>query len=298
MKRAFPIARASPDRRAKVAVALVGEAGLEASIESLQAQSDCDWIAGALCDGHGQTAFGNDSLKQFLASEARACEYAVFPLSGTIFHPHALGLLASALAAFADSPLVYPDIAIKNDDGKEWPIAFSAFDYERMLEQGLGAFLFAMRVAPAQEAADKGVDNLFRLFNSLVDGLNATERSKLSAKGTGFPIHLPGFLACIPELDLGDGSLRLADATEAHLKTIGSSATVKPSFGALLPAARVRRGCRQQKVSILIPTRDRVDLLEPCLESLRRTTDVNETELIVIDNDSSRRGDRGVFPRR
>ncbi len=286
-QRAFPMARASLDHRIKIAVALVGENEFETSVESLQAQTDCAWVAGVLCDGDGQMAFGNESLKQFLASEAKACECAVFALSGTVFHPHALALLANALSTFPDSALVYSDIAIKSEDGKDWPIAFPAFDYERMLEQGFGAFLFATSLSRAQEFADSGVNDLFRLFNSLVDGLNATERSRRSAQGTGFPIHLPGFLARIPKLDLSDGSFRLAKATAAHLKTNGSSAAVKPAFGALLPAARLSRNCRQQKVSILIPTRDRLDLLEPCLDSIRQTTNVEQTEVIVIDNDSS-----------
>jgi len=39
-------------------------------------------------------------------------------------------------------------------------------------------------------------------------------------------------------------------------------------------------------VSILIPTKDRIDLLEKCLTSIRRTTDYPNMEIIVLDNDS------------
>ena len=39
-------------------------------------------------------------------------------------------------------------------------------------------------------------------------------------------------------------------------------------------------------VSILIPTKDRIDLLEKCLTSIRRTTDYPNIEIIVLDNDS------------
>jgi GT2 family glycosyltransferase/glycosyltransferase involved in cell wall biosynthesis len=41
------------------------------------------------------------------------------------------------------------------------------------------------------------------------------------------------------------------------------------------------------KVSILIPTKDRLDLLRPCLESIRRKTTYRNYEIVVIDNDSS-----------
>ena len=38
-------------------------------------------------------------------------------------------------------------------------------------------------------------------------------------------------------------------------------------------------------VSIIIPTRDRADLLSPCLESLYRTR-YDALEIIIVDNDS------------
>ncbi|MEE7438579.1 glycosyltransferase [Methylobacterium oryzae] len=38
--------------------------------------------------------------------------------------------------------------------------------------------------------------------------------------------------------------------------------------------------------SLIVPTRDRLDLLRPCLESLRGCTDWPSTEIIVCDNDS------------
>ena len=39
-------------------------------------------------------------------------------------------------------------------------------------------------------------------------------------------------------------------------------------------------------VSVIIPTRDRLDLLKVCVEGLRRTTDYPTLELIIVDNDS------------
>ena len=41
------------------------------------------------------------------------------------------------------------------------------------------------------------------------------------------------------------------------------------------------------KVSIIIPTKDKTDLLRPCLESLRSTTAYPNYEIVVIDNNSS-----------
>lgn len=41
------------------------------------------------------------------------------------------------------------------------------------------------------------------------------------------------------------------------------------------------------KISILIPTKDRVDLLEPCLHSIRERTQHDNYELIIVDNNTS-----------
>jgi O-antigen biosynthesis protein len=284
---AFPLDAPTCDQTLKVAVALVGETDLQTSIESLEAQTNCQWIAGAVCGGDGQTAFDNENLGRFLSAEASDCEIIVFALSGTAFHLNALSHLANAFASFPASVSVYSDITIQSEDGKEWPIAFPAFDYERTLEQGYGAFLFAMRMPQAREAAAKGASDLFRLFNILLDKEFSTDPTKLNGSVRSLPIHAPGFLARIPRPDLSDGSARLARATAAHLKARGISASARPAFGALLPSARVQRNRRKKKVSILIPTRDRVDLLRPCLDSLRRTINLKEAEVIVIDNDSS-----------
>ena len=52
----------------------------------------------------------------------------------------------------------------------------------------------------------------------------------------------------------------------------------RPAFDGKGPRAKSR---------LLIPTRDRADLLRPCLQSLERTIGMKDNELIVINNDSS-----------
>jgi GT2 family glycosyltransferase len=98
---------------------------------------------------------------------------------------------------------------------------------------------------------------------------------------------VPGFLARLPRPDVADGSARLARATHAHLETRGAVAAVKPAYGSLFPATRVERPAGAKKVSIVIPTRDRLDLLRPCLDSLEKTLEGVDCELIVVNNDSA-----------
>lgn len=48
-------------------------------------------------------------------------------------------------------------------------------------------------------------------------------------------------------------------------------------------------------VSVVIPTRDRVDLLRPCIDSLRTRTDWPDLEILVADNDSRAPETRAYF---
>jgi GT2 family glycosyltransferase len=283
----FPVPAATDGLRHKIAVVLIGDADLGASIQSLEGQAGCEWVAGALAEVEGRGTFRPGDLTHFLENEAAGCEAAVFALSGTILQPGALSHLANAVTEFPAASLVYSDVTVLGDEDREWPIAFPAFDYERMLEQGYGAYFFIARTAYANKAAARGASDLYRLFNMCVDGpVMALSLDKTSV--SALPVHAPGFLARIPRPHLSDCSVRLARASEAHLKTRGISATSAPGFGALFPAARVVRRHQPRTVSVLIPTRDRVDLLKPCIASLQRTTNFDRLEVIVLDNDSSR----------
>ncbi len=49
------------------------------------------------------------------------------------------------------------------------------------------------------------------------------------------------------------------------------------------------------RVSLIVPTRDRVDLLRPCIDSLRARTDWPDLEILVADNDSREPDTRAYF---
>ncbi|SEC30051.1 Glycosyltransferase, GT2 family [Rhizobiales bacterium GAS191] len=52
---------------------------------------------------------------------------------------------------------------------------------------------------------------------------------------------------------------------------------------------------RQPLVSVIIPTRDRADLLRQCLDGILRRTDYDRLEVIVVDNDSRDKDTRQLF---
>ena len=221
---------------------------------------------------------------EFLNSDGVDCDFVVFALSGTLFRQSAFARLVEGLTLHSLAPAAYCDVTIASEDGSEWPLAFPSFDYERMLEQGYCAYLFALPVVEARKAALAGASDLFRVFNIALDGRRPAPTGNYRPTP---PVHVPGFLAKIPKFDLGNGATLLAKATIDHLEARGVAATVEPALGALFPCALVRRDAARAKVSLLIPTRDRFDLLRPCIESLKRTVRFDDHEVIVIDNDTS-----------
>ncbi len=73
-------------------------------------------------------------------------------------------------------------------------------------------------------------------------------------------------------------------ALNRHLKRSGHGAVATPGFR---PGVyRVDYPDDLGRTLIVIPTRDRVDLLEPCLEAIWRTTDDKSVEIVVIDHES------------
>ncbi len=76
-------------------------------------------------------------------------------------------------------------------------------------------------------------------------------------------------------------------ALQAHFDRLGIAAQVQP--GPFPPSFRVRWPLPQNKplVSILIPTRDQLPMLQRCIESVIEKTRYPAYEILIIDNDSS-----------
>jgi GT2 family glycosyltransferase len=271
--RAFPPAPAFSAPTARIAVALIGEAGLDGTLASLDGQTTHASAIGALRAGAEPMSFAPADLAAFLSAENP--DIVVFAPAGAALHANALGRLAEALARFPDANLAYTDVFLADGRGREWPLAFPAFDYERMLEQGYAALFFAARASHVRGALERGAADLYRLFNSAFD----------EAGPGGQAVHAPGFLVRLPPADRTLAREMLARATREHLEARRLNFLVEPRASDLLPAVRAHRIPSTAKVSILIPTRDRVDLLRPCLDSLKRTLR-SAHEIFVIDNDS------------
>ncbi len=90
---------------------------------------------------------------------------------------------------------------------------------------------------------------------------------------------------------------------DSHLRECGHSATVEEHndpIGQPRPFTnriRWRLPVEPPKVSVIVPTRDRLDLLEPCVASILQTAPVypGELELLIVDNDSTEESTLGYF---
>lgn len=262
----------------ELAIIIAGTAGADRTLATIEGQTHANWTA-AVIDGPA-LALDPDALAEFLdEAEGRSAVH-VFVVAGTLLHSSTLARIAQAFDTHQDASILYGDLDVIADDGTLWPIAFPAFDYERLLEQGYCSHLFALRRHEIVHIRRSRAESLYRAFNSMFDRDDRPARHIL---------HLPGSLATLPKVDRRLATSLLTSATEAHLNERGVSSSVKPSTGALFPAVKVQRAISRQKTTIVIPTRDRLPLLRACIESIRPAIDRSRADVLIVDNDSRER---------
>ena len=140
----------------RAAIVAVGgdDANMDATIDSLNRQSHGDWVAASFPEVAEPTSFDPQQVREFLENDAADFDFVVFGLIGTTLRPNALQQIAAAFLKFPEASAVYSDVDVMGSDHSTWPLAFSAFDYERSLEQGYCAHLFALRRVWIDRALD------------------------------------------------------------------------------------------------------------------------------------------------
>ncbi|WP_148294305.1 glycosyltransferase family 2 protein [Azospirillum sp. B506] len=100
--------------------------------------------------------------------------------------------------------------------------------------------------------------------------------------------HLPFVLyhrnAAVPDRP-ERGMPERAGRIQAHLDRIGAQAEARMDSGGRV-RVHWRLPAEPPPVTIVIPTRDRVDLLKPCVESIVAKTTYPRYDIVIIDNDS------------
>jgi O-antigen biosynthesis protein len=104
--------------------------------------------------------------------------------------------------------------------------------------------------------------------------------------GPGSVGHVQGLLTVQHRGDATEGLLatRLAAARDHLDRTGQGAATVVPESGGVIRVSYPLP--KTPLVSVIVPTRDRLDLLRPCLAALRARTAWPSLEILVCDNDS------------
>jgi O-antigen biosynthesis protein len=211
-----------------------------------------------------------------------------------ILAPHSLYMAVKQLQSGEPIDLLYADEDVKLPSGARvrpflkpaWcPEALLGFDY-------LGRFLVARRalvesvggMRPEREGAHD--HDLALRLSEVSSGVAHIAEVLYSERASSDLDEIPDeFNGSVQVAEAGGRALRervVADALErrgiaGHVESVGSRKEVRVRYRLPQPAPHVE---------ILVPTRDRLDLLRPCLESVERHTDYSDFSLTVIDNDS------------
>nr|WP_314859040.1 glycosyltransferase [uncultured Undibacterium sp.] len=105
-------------------------------------------------------------------------------------------------------------------------------------------------------------------------------------------IHVPRVLCQVNTVLSESEKAKCNDAAQLALKALEPQATLVPQMSneVAFQARRICRPLNQQEkntsVTLIIPTRDRVNLLSRCISTIQKHTDWPNLEIIVVDNDS------------
>nr|WP_255492246.1 glycosyltransferase family 2 protein [Luteimonas sp. MC1825] len=273
---------------------------LQACVASLRAQCYPDWELLLVCDAQTLSTPMRDAVDAAVAASSRiriapapaddaaAWNLALAAAGGAwvgviegapLFAPHALAALAAAAAARPDAGMIYSDCDRIDAAGRrhapsfrpDWnPDLFLARDY-------IGAAVL-FDVGLVRKAGGFRADHAPAMVGDLA--------LRCVGLADATPVHVPMVLSHWPDgagIDLAARAEARRAALRGHL---GDRVVAVESAG---DGARLRWPLPAQppRVSILVPTRDRVDLLRLCVESILSLTTYPDFELVVIDNGSS-----------
>ncbi|WP_311950698.1 glycosyltransferase family 2 protein [Halomonas piscis] len=204
--------------------------------------------------------------------------------------PHALFHVAEALHRYPDAGLLYSDEDKLNEAGERFDPHFKPqWNPDLLLAQNYISHLGVYRTGLVREAG--GLREGFEGSHDHDLTLRVSER--LTPEQI---VHIPHVLY---HWRAGEGSTAL-QSDEKDYTTRAGVAAVREHVQAQVPGAEVVEGHfpntyrvrwplpeRAPLVSLLIPTRDRVEILKPCVDAILERTDYPHLEVLILDNQSS-----------
>ena len=205
-----------------------------------------------------------------------------------LLHADALLHVAEAIVATPAAVLIYSDEDKIDEHGRRYEPYFKPeFDPDLLLGQNCVSHLGVYRT----EAV--------RAVGGFREGLEGSQDWDLALRvvenaPAGAVVHVPRVLYHWRSIE-GSTALAVSEksyvieagrrAVAEHLQRQGIAADVEPGPGGHLRVRR-RLASPAPKVSLIVPTRDRVDLLRLCVASVLERTDYPDFEIIVVDNGS------------
>jgi GT2 family glycosyltransferase len=202
--------------------------------------------------------------------------------------PMALQRLQAAADAAPDAPLIFGDEDQIEAGGRRFAPWFKPDFGEDLFvcQNGFGRAV-VFRKATLDRATIPRTDRLDdAVYDLALQAIASEDKKPLHCPG--ILVHVAGDLAATPKarcLYLGGESRRTA--VEAFMACRPSLAGAKVEGPDPRGFLRLRHPLPEPLVSIIIPTRDRKDLLEACIDSLECATRYRNKEIIVLDNDSA-----------
>jgi GT2 family glycosyltransferase len=205
--------------------------------------------------------------------------------SDAVLRPHALLELALVLDRFPDAEIIYSDEDEIDRDGRRSEPKFKpAWSSDYLVATDYMGDLTLLRRQRVQQVGG---------WRSCLEGscdhdlkLRITEQVAADQI-----IHLAKVLVHMPHADKAASSVTLLRDLVARR---GCRASIKTATAGL---PRLRYLAGEPLVSLIIPTRDRSDLLELCLRTVLQRTTYRAFEIIVVDNDSKETATFRLFQR-
>jgi GT2 family glycosyltransferase len=225
--------------------------------------------------------------------ESASGEFVTFLDCGDLLDPRALTEVVRALQAHPRADILYTDEAIIGALGFPSRICYKpGFSPDLLLSRPYLGRMLVVRTKKARPAEGAGGDYGDASEYDLV--LRA-------AAGPQKPVHIPGVLY-YARGSKAPASSRMQPGGDSYLQALqkhllreqidGTAEAVGPG------RYRVKRRIRGNPlVSLIIPTKDRVDLLRPCIDSIYAKSSYANFEVLVIDNQSRDTGTREYFSR-
>jgi GT2 family glycosyltransferase len=232
---------------------------------------------------------GHISAASNSALELATGEFVALMDHDDVLAPHALYLVAVSINKHPSADLIYSDEDKLDEAGRRTAPYFKPdWNRELLYAQNLISHLGVYRTSLVRELGG---------FRRGFEGSQDYDLALRVVAATREPIvHIPHILyhwrvfpgaSTFSSTQLAKASDAARRAIAEHLASAGEKATVVPARVYYYHRVIRQPPARWPLVSVIVPTRDRIDLIAPSVLGLLKKTDYPSLELIVADNDSS-----------